>query len=82
MSTNGDVERAELETLLESDPDVQMRYVVTCAYKTKRAVDQIPDQISVAIRKQRKADVRNVAVLCTVIATIISLATPILLHFV
>jgi hypothetical protein len=79
--SNGDrVDQAQLEVLKSAEPEAQMEYLLTCAMETRRAVDQIPDQIATAISSQRGQDYRKVAGLAAVIAAVIGLATPYLLH--
>ncbi|HET6496631.1 MAG TPA: hypothetical protein VFH61_14835 [Thermoleophilia bacterium] len=82
MTSNGDIDKAELEALKEAPTEQKLDYVLTCTFKTKRAVDRLPQMIEAALRKQRNADFRRIATLCAVIAAVISTATPIVLHFV
>lgn len=80
--SNGKMDDAQKRALMQSDPDAQMDYLLTCVQETRRAVEAIPGQISSALALQRKRDFRRVATTAAAIATIISLATPYLLKLV
>lgn len=82
MGVNGDIERAELEALKAAPLDEKLDWIVTCAYKTNKAVEAMPDVIADAIALEKRRDAKRLSAIAAGVGAVAGILTPIVLHYI
>lgn len=80
MANGEQMNEAALEAVLNGSDEDKLTFSVRCSWAAMNAIEQIPDQIEEAIRTQRRRDRRMIIGIASAIATVISIATPIIIH--